>query len=123
MVTDGQFSPIQVVNDFLERIQQIDPMLNSYITVSDTALQEASKAGKSKYIGPLHGVPISAKDIILSQNMPTTAGSKVFGKGLAGGDAPALTAEQQSQNDAGTHKWVYTWNESSNAWDLTDSLV
>ena len=65
-------------------------MLNSYITVSDTALQEASKAGKSKYIGPLHGVPISAKDIILSQNMPTTAGSKVFGKGLAGGDAPAL---------------------------------
>ena len=39
------------------------------------------------------------------------------------GDAPALTAEQQSQNDAGTHKWVYTWNESSNAWDLTDSLV
>ena len=39
------------------------------------------------------------------------------------GDAPAFTAEQQSQNDAGTHKWVYTWNESSNAWDLTDSLV
>ena len=29
-VTDGQFSPIQVVSDFLERIQQIDPILNSY---------------------------------------------------------------------------------------------
>ena len=89
-VTDGQFSPIQVVSDFLERIQQIDPILNSYITVSDTALQEASKASEGKHMGPLHGVPISVKDIILSQNIPTTAGSKVFGKGLAGGDAPVL---------------------------------
>jgi hypothetical protein len=39
------------------------------------------------------------------------------------GDAPAFTGEQQSQNDAGTHKWIYTWNESSGAWDLTDSLA
>ena len=36
------------------------------------------------------------------------------------GDAPALTAEQQSQNDAGTHKWDYVWNESGQSWDLTD---
>ena len=27
------------------------------------------------------------------------------------GDAPALTAEQQSQNEAGTHSWGYSWNE------------
>ena len=37
------------------------------------------------------------------------------------GDAPALTAEQQSQNDAGTHIWGYSWNESNQTWDLTDS--
>ena len=37
------------------------------------------------------------------------------------GDAPALTAEQQSQNDAGTHIWSYVWNESGQSWDLTDS--
>tara|TARA_Y100001937_G_C7093782_1_gene319086 strand:- start:47 stop:502 length:456 start_codon:yes stop_codon:yes gene_type:complete len=36
------------------------------------------------------------------------------------GAAPALTAEQQSQNDAGTHKWDYVWNESGQSWDLTD---
>jgi hypothetical protein len=36
------------------------------------------------------------------------------------GDAPALTAEQESQNTAGTHKWDYIWNESSQSWDLTD---
>jgi hypothetical protein len=36
------------------------------------------------------------------------------------GDAPALTAEQQSQNDAGTNLWRYEWNESGQSWDLTD---
>jgi len=39
------------------------------------------------------------------------------------GDAPALTAEQQSQNEAGTHNWVYNWNESGQSWDLTDTLA
>ena len=36
------------------------------------------------------------------------------------GDAPALTAEQISQNEAGTHRWEYIWNESGQSWDLTD---
>ena len=37
------------------------------------------------------------------------------------GDAPALTAEQTSQNEADTHSWSYIWNESGQSWDLTDS--
>ena len=37
------------------------------------------------------------------------------------GDAPALTAEQESQNEAGTHAWYYNWNESGQSWDLTDA--
>ena len=36
------------------------------------------------------------------------------------GDAPALTTEQKSQNDAGTNHWVYNWNEEGQSWDLTD---
>jgi len=38
------------------------------------------------------------------------------------GDAPALTSEQQSQNNAGTHLWVYFWNESNQTWDLTNTI-
>ena len=37
------------------------------------------------------------------------------------GDAPALTAEQQEQNEAGTHDWRYSWNEDNQSWDLSDS--
>ena len=36
------------------------------------------------------------------------------------GGVPALTDEQQAQNDAGTHKWGYHWNEANQSWDLTD---
>ena len=39
------------------------------------------------------------------------------------GDAPALTAEQTSQNEAGTNSWYYVWNESGQSWDLTDRLA
>ena len=39
------------------------------------------------------------------------------------GDAPALTAEQTSQNEAGTHRWSYVWNEANQSWDLTDALA
>ena len=39
------------------------------------------------------------------------------------GDAPALTAEQTSQNEASTHSWHYVWNEAGQTWDLTDDLA
>jgi len=39
------------------------------------------------------------------------------------GDAPALTAEQESQNTAKTHMWMYEWNEEGQSWDLTDRLA
>ena len=37
------------------------------------------------------------------------------------GDAPALTAEQEEQNEADTHGWGYSWNEDNQSWDLSDS--
>ena len=37
------------------------------------------------------------------------------------GDAPALTAEQEEQNEADTHQWGYSWNEDNQSWDLLDT--
>ena len=39
------------------------------------------------------------------------------------GDEPAFTAEQQSQIDAGTHWWAYSWNEDNQTWDLMNHLA
>jgi hypothetical protein len=39
------------------------------------------------------------------------------------GNAPTLTTEQESQNDALTHLWSYEWNEDNQTWNLTNLLV
>jgi len=39
------------------------------------------------------------------------------------GDEPALTAEQQAQNEVESHGWGYAWNEANQSWDLSDSKV
>ncbi len=39
------------------------------------------------------------------------------------GDAPALNAEQISQNTANTHRWSYNWNEGAQSWDLVNTLA
>src|SRR5689334_5360002 len=64
----------------LNRIRELDPGLNSFITVTaDTALAEAHtadaelRAGTSR--GPLHGIPIALKDLIDVAGVNTTAGS------------------------------------------------
>ena len=39
------------------------------------------------------------------------------------GPMPQYTDEQVEQISAGTHSWEYTWNESTQTWDLTDKLA
>tara|TARA_R100001443_G_scaffold34965_1_gene48730 strand:- start:822 stop:1277 length:456 start_codon:yes stop_codon:yes gene_type:complete len=39
------------------------------------------------------------------------------------GDEPNLTAEQISQNEAGTHYWSYSWNEDGQSWDVTNLIA
>ena len=39
------------------------------------------------------------------------------------GDAPELTAEQQSQNEDGTNIWSYEWSEEDQSWNLIDRLA
>jgi hypothetical protein len=39
------------------------------------------------------------------------------------GDEPALTTEQQNQNNANTNLWVYRWSETNQNWNLVDLLT
>jgi aspartyl-tRNA(Asn)/glutamyl-tRNA(Gln) amidotransferase subunit A len=76
----------------LARITERNPSINAYITVlQDEALEQARKADRElaegAYRGPLHGVPISLKDIIDVRNAPTTAASRVRDGHIARRDA------------------------------------
>jgi aspartyl-tRNA(Asn)/glutamyl-tRNA(Gln) amidotransferase subunit A len=76
-------SPVELTQEILERIEEVDGKLNSYITVlADQAIQSAKEAEKhislGTYLSPLHGVPIGLKDIFCMKGVRTTCGSKIL---------------------------------------------
>lgn len=76
-------SPTEVVNDVLDRIQDLNGRLNAYVYVnSEEVRKNAQKAEHEimhgRYRGPLHGIPIALKDNILTAGIRTTAGSKIL---------------------------------------------
>ena len=75
-----ELSPVELTTAVLNRIQELNPFLNSYITVAeDRALQDArdseSEIARGNYKGPLHGIPIGHKDVIEAAGMRTTGHS------------------------------------------------
>jgi aspartyl-tRNA(Asn)/glutamyl-tRNA(Gln) amidotransferase subunit A len=82
MIKTKKVSPVEVTQAYLDRIDQLNPKLNAFITVTrDQALAQARQAEKEimagKYIGPLHGLPYAPKDILATKGILTTNGSKV----------------------------------------------
>jgi Asp-tRNA(Asn)/Glu-tRNA(Gln) amidotransferase A subunit family amidase len=80
---DGRVTAVEAVEAVLDRIAHADPAINAFITVTrEAALEEAHAADRrrdrSETLGPLHGVPVSIKDILYTKGVRTTAGSKVF---------------------------------------------
>jgi aspartyl-tRNA(Asn)/glutamyl-tRNA(Gln) amidotransferase subunit A len=82
-IRSREVSPVEVVNASLARIDGMDPILNTHITVChDEARQAATVAEREilqgNYLGPLHGVPLGLKDIIATNGVRTTCGSNLF---------------------------------------------
>src|SRR5437870_6545695 len=81
----GQLTARQLVQLYLDRIEAYDkkgPTINAIITVNPRALEEANRLDAalktSRFVGPLHGVPIIIKDQADVKGMPTTLGSVLF---------------------------------------------
>ena len=81
MIRDKQVSCEEVVKAHLDRIDEVNPTVNSVVVVmADAALSEArgldEKLSKGTVVGPLHGVPITIKDAIETAGVVTTGGTK-----------------------------------------------
>ena len=83
LIAAGEVSPVEVTELYLSRIDRLDSRLNSYLTVTaDEAIDSARRAeaavARGDALGPLHGVPISIKDLELTRGIRTTGGSLAF---------------------------------------------
>jgi aspartyl-tRNA(Asn)/glutamyl-tRNA(Gln) amidotransferase subunit A len=92
-VAAGKITSEKLTENCLKTISDLNPKLNAFITVTaDDALARARQADKEiaagRYLGPLHGIPMSLKDLIDCKGTPTTAGSLVRKDLMAAVDAP-----------------------------------
>ena len=84
-----KLSPVELTKLMLARIQQLNPKLNAYITVTAELSLAQAKAAEAELFGPrgrrghndrgpLHGIPISLKDNVYTKGIRTTAGSRIL---------------------------------------------
>jgi len=76
-------SPLEVMQAVLARIDQVNPQVNAYVTVAREAALNAARAAtgalrRGVKLPPLHGVPVSIKDLEPTKGIRTTWGSKIF---------------------------------------------
>jgi len=91
-ISRKEVSPVELVRACLERIEEQNQMVRAFITVcADQALEAARFAEAEilagRYCGPLHGIPISLKDLVATQGIRTTAGSKILADWIPQADA------------------------------------
>jgi aspartyl-tRNA(Asn)/glutamyl-tRNA(Gln) amidotransferase subunit A len=83
LIRKKKVSPVDLTTACLARINQFNPALNAFITITaESALVQAREAEaevmRGKWRGPLHGIPIALKDLFDTAGVKTTAGSGVF---------------------------------------------
>ena len=81
-LTDGRLTSRELVQMYLDRINQYEDRLNATAAISPSAMQDATYLDRERAAGrvrgPLHGIPIAIKDIINTTSMPTTGGGLAF---------------------------------------------
>lgn len=96
LIRQKKVSPEELVTACLKRIEQLNPKLNVFITVTaDQALKEARRAEQEieseKWKGPLHGIPVGIKDMFDTAGIRTTAAFEHFKDRTPTKDAEAVT--------------------------------
>jgi aspartyl-tRNA(Asn)/glutamyl-tRNA(Gln) amidotransferase subunit A len=97
----GEATSVGATDECLARIEADNARLNAFILVTaEEARRQAREADRELADGidrgPLHGVPISLKDLLDVRGLPTTAASRVREGHVAAADCPAVTHLRQA---------------------------
>ena len=95
-IAAGSLSPVELTQAVLARIARLDPTLHAYLTVlPDAALQAARTAeneiAAGRRRGPLHGIPVAAKDLCDLRGTTTSCASRVRDAEPPAADATCVT--------------------------------
>src|ERR1700723_2748180 len=134
LIRTREVSPVEVVQAHLDRIAAVNPKINAIVALADGAL-EAAKAAEAAVlagdeIGPLHGVPFTAKDSIDTAGVATQRGSPIFKGRVPNVDATSVARMKRAggillakTNLPEFSYWIESDNllsgRSNNPWDVT----
>jgi len=132
-----RLSPIEITDAVIERAKELNPHINAFITIdADGARRQARELAREvqagRLRGPLHGVPVSIKDIIDQQGVATTAASRARRDHIASADATVVARLKRAgailigkcnlhEFAAGITSAVSAAGPVHNPWDLTRS--
>ena len=83
LIQSKEVSPVEVVEAHLARIDVLEPVLNSFITLLPEQARAAARQAEreiqaGRYRGPLHGIPLGLKDLYYAKGIRNTSGTRIF---------------------------------------------
>src|SRR5262245_51650426 len=94
LIAKREISPVEVMKAHLDRIADVDPKVNAIVALADGALEAAERAEAAvrlgEQVGPLHGVPFTAKDAFDAEGVLSQRGSPIFKGRVAKTDATVV---------------------------------
>ncbi len=95
-IKNGQLTPLELLESHLARIDELEPKLETWVTVDAEGAWKAAKAltkevKSGKIRSPLHGIPVGIKDIYDTKGLKTTMGSPLFADHVPKRDAAIVT--------------------------------
>ncbi len=94
-IRKGTVSAAELIDAVLARISRLDPSVNAFALVDEAGARKAAVAAdiaraNGGDLGPLHGVPFSVKDLILTEGVETAFGSHLLAGNIPDKDAAAV---------------------------------
>jgi amidase len=79
MIRQGELSAVEVLEAYLQQISRQNPRLNAIVTLDEVGARKQAQSAdaalkRGEVVGPLHGVPITVKDLLETEGLRTTCG-------------------------------------------------
>ena len=131
LIHDRTVSPVEAVEAYLDRIDELNPRLHAYLTVcrdeATAAARDAEMAlTRGESHGPLHGVPFAVKDQLNTAGIRTTSGTPIFNDFVPDHDATvvaklkaagAILLGKLNMTEFGTTSLSHAFETARNPWD------
>lgn len=91
LIRSRDISPVELMEATLARVEALEPTIHAFTAFAPEQALASARAAEAQIMqgegsGPLHGLPISIKDLLCTTDLPTTSGSKAYAGFMADED-------------------------------------